>query len=140
MKIPILLSLLFCSVISNAQNLKLEEKYEERTVFLYGNQYMMAGEKLPKRSLPILLSEFPDSRSEYQLSRKWGTIGRIISLISVTLPLYGLYQYRQNNKDILPYGIASIGAAYLSIPFTVKGKKHLHKSVWLYNRNVLVKD
>lgn len=128
----------FTTLFAKAQYPGLERKYHEKTVFLYGNQYMRDDQKLPKSGLAILLNSYPDSKNEYALSKKWGTIGGLINASSIALSFYGLYQYKENGRDMLPYFVASIATAYLSVPFMKKGRKHLHKSVWLYNKNVLV--
>jgi hypothetical protein len=122
----------------DAQDTALAKKYEQKVVYLYGSNYLLDGQKLPKSGLSVLLRKYHDSKSELVASKKWGTIGTAISLVSIALPFYGLQQYRTRNKDIRPYFFASIAINYISTPFLRKSRRHLHKSIWLYNKNALI--
>jgi hypothetical protein len=121
-----------------AQDENLAKKYEQKTVFLYGSQYMLDGERLPTSGLKIILSKYTDSKDEYISARKWTTIGQVLSLASVGMSFYSLSQIRTNTRNSRNFFLASIVTTYVSMPFLKKGKKHLQKSVWLYNKNVLV--
>jgi hypothetical protein len=138
MKVLSYLLAMMSPLLVDAQDIALAKKYEEKVVFTYGSSYMLDGQRLPKSGLSVLLNKYNDSRSEFQSAKKWSSIGMVINLASAIIPIYGLYQYKNSNKDFKPYLIASFATAYISFPILSKGRKHLHKSIWLYNKNALI--
>ncbi|HEX8333544.1 MAG TPA: hypothetical protein VF622_13035 [Segetibacter sp.] len=137
MKLIPLLLIFLISVSVKAQDTSIAKKYVQRTVFLYGGNYMLDGERLPASGLKVLLNKYSESRTEYIAAKKWKTAARVLVFGSFGLNIYALSLLRDNNSNYKEFFIASLITQYISFPIGRQGKKHFDKSVWLYNKNAL---
>lgn len=143
-------TLLMITSVSNAQNTKTEcqTTYEQKTIFLNGSSgnYEKNGEN---KKIGVfgkqLKKEFDDAsieaKNEIELFQKKNKRAAILSGVvacaivsaAVVAPLVSIPVY----AGIISLGIISEGFA---IAYGIKSTKHLHKAIWLRNRDVLAKN
>lgn len=125
---------------ASGQDERIKEVYTRNVISFYGeNQFMRNNQVLRYKEVVPLLKSFPPSELEYSISHKKTTIADILLIpIAASIVLFVTESNRQN--DIV-YGYAIVGAGFLTTRrmFLDNGKKHLQKSVWLYNRDIMMK-
>jgi hypothetical protein len=106
-------------------------KYVKRTEKFYlNNQKLQVADLKPK------LTKYSSSAFEFKKYQKRATPGTIILLTGLTA---GVIAFTRLNKDthfFTPYTITLFAGDLIGIPLMISAKKHLRKSVTLYNMEI----
>jgi len=125
---------------SSAQDERIKEVYTKNVITFYGERQFLRNNQLLKyKEVVPLLKSFPASELEYSVAHKNNTMGRILAIPAFASIILFFTQSNRNNDPAWGFGIASIGFFGASELFLDKGHKHLQKSVWLYNRDIMIK-
>ncbi len=137
--------ILFCSIAFSiqAQNSiytdTLARKYDRNTIYLKNGSFEKDGQAMPyglfKINLRKELSASPMATHEYKRSRTNFWVGMGCSLASTVL-IFSSPQQGGIKKELFYSGI---GISLLSIPFTINAQNQLNRSIWLYNRDAIVR-
>jgi hypothetical protein len=141
----IFILLLFSSIpfASFAQNSiytdTLARKYDRMTIYLKNGGFEKDGQTIPygmfKMNLRKELTISPMALHEYKRSRTNFWVGMGCSITSTVLMLSSI-QSNGIKKELFYSGL---GMSLLSIPFSISAQNQLNRSVWLYNRDVIVR-
>jgi len=129
--------LLFLNIKSFSQDSSSVKKFEQRTLFQFGNRYEINGQKLKYGQLKAALNKFDDASLEYNLFHKRSVASGMLGLGGLIMEGIAFAVYKNNHQLANGLLIAAVSAFAISIPISISGKKHFQKSVWLYNRNVM---
>jgi hypothetical protein len=127
------------SAQSNAEYLK---KYNSKTIFYgKGNRFIL-DEKAQKigsfgKKLKPLLADNESATKELKIYRKKAKTGYFMSLTGVAMTVSGFLLAEKAEKVALPLYFGGIAVGLASLHFSINAPKHLNKSVWLYNRQIL---
>src|ERR1035437_9281794 len=97
-----LISLLIFILIGysvQSQDSSTLKKFEQRTLFDFGDGYQINGREINNKELKLLLNKYPDASAEYLLYRKKRRISKIAVLGTLSLDVAGLIIYK-NNKSL----------------------------------------
>lgn len=130
-----ILSLSYTSVFSQSPT-ELRDKYERETVYWNGNKLMKGDNKVKLKNFKLELLRYEDSRFTYQQYRKhdrqaWLWLGASVGGFIVAAAAND-----QTNSNIA-LGV-SFGSLIPMIIHMSKGENKLNKSIWYYNRDVLL--
>ena len=113
-------------------------KYDQRTIYQYGNKYMLNENLVNAKYLGDYLSKFDKSSLHFSQYKKLNRKAAIYRLLSLGVYVAGLSLIGRNND----LALAGVGTGLLlnfstAMPLSNTARKHLQKSIWLYNREVL---
>lgn len=140
----LILSLSFIFVQNmNAQT--AHEKYQEESIYLNNWNYVKNGQKYPIGFFSNLLGKelksSPNAYAEFKKFKKNRNISSLLLLGGFAVAI-GAASGVEEGEDIsnLRTGlfIGGLSAAIVSIPFTRKAIKNYHKSIWVYNGDLLL--
>lgn len=142
-RFSILVLLLFFTQSVEAQT--PHEKYQQESIYLSNWDYVKNGQKYPigffANQLGKELKSSPNAYAEFKKFKKNRNIGSLLALGGIAA-IYGAGMGVEEAEDIsvLRTGImiGGLAAAVISIPFSVKAGKSFHKSVWIYNGDLLL--
>lgn len=138
MKIALsLIVFLALSVCALGQIDSFASAYEQKTIFQYGERYTLNGQKLKFKEMENYLTKFNPSGSEYKQYKKFSTRAGFFSIAMIGSYIAALTQIDKNNKLAAGLMITGFAANLIAIPISTKARKHLQKSVWFYNRDIL---
>lgn len=136
----------FLGIIFSVQNISaqsLVKKYEKESIYLTSGGYVKGGEKhriiFSYRSMKKAMKGSLPARAEYQRyseKRGWAVGLSMVGLASVIAAL-GVEENVQLQRGLL---LGGLGVSIASVPLSVKSTNHLQKSVWLYNRDLLLPE
>ena len=138
MKYYLALTLSIIAFSVKAQYVELKEIYEKETIYLAGNgKFSLNGQIYKIKDLDMYTYKFPDASAEYDQYLKKLRNGALLNLLSLGLAVSAFTQIEKNEAVT----IALLGGSVISAVFTIRlanqSTRHLFKSVWLYNRDVL---
>lgn len=145
--IVVTLIMLLVVLVTTAQTVdtSLKTLYNQQTIYLVGNKYFKNGEK--KKSgifFQKLKKEFvnvsPDTEMEISLAVKNAKIANICSGTALILVYGGLFTLA-TLPEAVSLGAMTGGLVFLvpTIIYGISSQRHLAKSVWLCNRDILTK-
>jgi hypothetical protein len=143
--------LVFCSTLflsfssyAQAQSVRdsLIKAYEQGSIMLQNGRYVTNGESrslgFGQRNLGDVLKKSPLAYAEFEQFRKKRNTALGVYFAGLGVTVAGLILNRKN-EDALSGGliVGGLATTIISLPIMSKSTKHFHKSVWLYNRDVL---
>lgn len=136
----ILCLLLFWNLsVVSAQSLDLEGLYQKHVIAFYGdNKFLKDGHTLKVREAMVYFNQYPASKKSmegYLLHRGLATS---LNLVALGALVGSISQLTKNPRLALGLNGVALGAALVSIPFTIRSRKKLQRAVYDYNREVLV--
>ncbi len=129
------------SVSATCQDKKIGDLYTKNVITFYGqNGFMRNNQRLVFNEVKPLLKSFPASGLEYKQYHKNRTLSFAFFIPAVVSGVLYFTKRDNNNYNTYPagYGIASIGFLVTTSVFDQQAKKHLQRSVYLYNRDILI--
>ena len=113
-------------------------KYDQRTIYQYGKKYILNENPLKTRHLSDYLTKFNKSSVDFSRYKKLNRKAAAYGLLSLVLYVKGLSLIDTNND--LALGFAGTGLLLgfsTAVPISNRARKHLQRSIWLYNREVI---
>jgi len=124
--------LLIIKIPANAQS--PSDTIEMRKSFWHGSGAYINGKKISGTEVAALLVLNPESKTEFMKARKsylWGCIvwaaGAGVAIAAIA---------NKDKKSFGPTIIAGAAISTCSLPFLVKTRKHISRSISAYNRNL----
>jgi hypothetical protein len=120
----------------------LIKAYEQSSIMLQNGRYVINGESrnlgFGQRNLGDVLKKSPLAYAEFEQFRKKRNTALGVYFAGLGATVAGLLLNRKN-EDALSGGliVGGLATTIISLPILSKSTKHFHKSVWLYNRDVL---
>ncbi|RYY41688.1 MAG: hypothetical protein EOO08_00745 [Chitinophagaceae bacterium] len=102
-----------------------------------GDRFYLADHKLRPSELSTLLAAYPSSAYELKQYRKRATPGTLFLLTGITAGVIALTRLSKDKQFFTPYTITLFVGDAVGIPLMIAAKKHLKKSVRLYNTELL---
>ena len=118
------------------------EKYEQESIYLTSGGFVKGGKKhsalFTYRGLKKAMKGSLPARAEYQrYSEKRGwAIGLSLAGLTSVIVAAGVNDLQVQRGMLL----GGLGATIASIPLSVRSANHLQKSVWMYNRDLLLPE
>jgi hypothetical protein len=142
----VLFSTLFFSFSTKAQvnstRDSLIKAYEQGSIMLQNGRYVINGESFKigfmQRNIGETLKKSPLAFAEFELFKKTQNkaLGFYIAGLGTTIA--GIFVNEKTDKTLAGgLVLTGLGCLVVSFPIIAKSTKHFHKSVWLYNRDVL---
>jgi uncharacterized membrane protein len=126
------------SVAQNRDSIAIRRYYEENTIFWMGqNRYYKNNQSYPIKNLKEEFKFSKDASWEYDLYRKSSSKALIGLLATEVLAISSIIVKDRNTKIALLAG--SIVTLAISIPLSAKARKHFHRSIYYYNRDILLR-
>lgn len=125
--------LFLINTTANAQS--SSDTIETRSSFWRGTENFVNGKKIPPPEVGRLLKLFPESYDELIKARNAFVIGSSIWVAGAGVALIGILSKDKTSTG--PTIIAGAAIATGSIPFIIKSRKHLARSISLYNKSVM---
>ncbi len=102
-----------------------------------GSGYYVNGQKLRYKEMKPLFNKYPNASAEYSIYSRKATVSAVMFLGSLISEGIGLAVYKNNRKlsHILFNG--GVALQLIALPISVSGRNHLHRSIRLYNINVM---
>ena len=110
--------------------------YDTRTIYGYGDKYIMGGQQLPFRKLK---TEFgPGVTSDlYQQGRQDRAVSRLMSAGSLVAAVGSAVLSKDNRFASIALQVASVGLNLGSLRFSKKSTELVDRALWLRNKDVL---
>lgn len=120
-----------------SQSNSFASAYESKTIFQYGNSYLLNKQKVRYKELEGLLTKYDASGSEYKQYHRLSSQSGLLALLM--LGCYITAATQANKNEHLAAGLFAAGAIanIIAIPISGSARKHMQKAVWFYNRDVL---
>ena len=136
------LIILFCVILypaySQSGDLAIKKYYEENAIYWLGNyKYMKNSQKYPLKNLS---NEFKFSMEATALFNDFKKTNRLMVgclVLSTGFLLSAILVKDQRLK--LGFLGGSVVVAAFAIPLTLKFSRQINQSIWLYNRDILLK-
>jgi hypothetical protein len=136
--LPVILIIIAASQ-AFGQNEELKTIYNREAIGFYGDTRFMRGtEIMSRREVKSYLLKQSESAAEYRLFQKRKRVGNAIAILAGSVYASSFFLLGQNPDAAIGCMAGSVAVAAVAIPFQVKARKNLQKSVYLYNRDVLV--
>ncbi len=137
-----ILLLLTCLIIifqvSAQQGLK--ERYETKTVYPQSRFFQSKNGLIPPREFKAMLLKFDDSKWQFDEYKKDQKTGIWMGVLSLGVMVTGGAFLEENNG----LGIGLFAGAwipyFLSISKLSQARNHYNKSIWYYNRDILLEE
>lgn len=114
--------------------------YDENVIYLYGeNRYFKNGETFKLKKLDAEFQYSNNGYREYLKYQKKAVQGNRLMLFTLAAYVVAATQIRKNNVLAAGLGIAGFSANLVAIPVFGKSKKHLQRSVWLRNKDEIMR-
>lgn len=132
-----LLFFMLSNVFAQAQTLK---DYETKTIYLQTGTFIKDGVKKNmgffNNNLKKEMASVPTAAIAFQDYERTRNKSFIFSLVGLgTVLSAAFFEDNQNLQNSLLLG--GLGISIVSIPFSIKAGNQLHRSVWVYNRDVV---
>ena len=125
-------------IFLQAQDSLCLKKFEQRTLFDFGDGFQINGRGIGNKELKSLLNKYSDASAEFLLYWKKRRVSKIAVWGTVSLAIAGSIIHKSNKALGDAFMIAGTSLFVIDFPlFLLSGKKHFQKSVWLYNKNVM---
>ncbi|MEO6130786.1 MAG: hypothetical protein ABIQ02_02980 [Saprospiraceae bacterium] len=126
---------------SFAQNEKFKELYTKNVISYGYDGFIRNDVRLKYREVSPLLLSYPESAAEFNIYKKKHKIANLFlipALVTFLAPITGIAK----NDNGLGIGLwtASLCLSSTASIFNQEGKKHMQRSVWLYNRDILLQQ
>ena len=129
---------LSCAMAQNQDSVAIKKFYEENTIYWNGStKYIKNFQSYPLRKLKDEIQFSPDAIHAYKQYRRDYNITRATLLASGVLLLSGMLV--KDHEVKLGLLSCSIITTTVSIPFSLSSSKHLGRSIWLHNRDILLR-
>jgi len=136
------LIILFCMILypacSQSEDLAVKKYYEENAIYWLGNyKYMKNSQKYPLKNLS---NEFKFSMEATALFKDFKKTNRLMVgclILSTGFLISGIVVKEQQLK--LGFLAGSMVVATFAIPLSMKFSRQINQSIWLYNRDILLK-
>lgn len=138
-----ILSLLFF-FIQSAEAQTAHEKYQEESIYLSNFSYVKNGQKYPlgffQSKLGKELKSNTNAYTEFKKYKKNRNITSLLLIGGLTASFLGMSSAGDKPASNAELGlvIGGLAAYVVSIPFAFKAGKSYHKSVWIYNGDLLL--
>ena len=133
----ILCSVLFVTTImAFGQDVALRSSYESSVVYWKNNKLIQNGKKFKLKDFKSELQRFPDPMREYNAYKKQMNQGWLFYGLALASATSGLLVENQVYRCIS--GGVALGLLIPTIVKLSKGSNHLSKSLWYYNRDILL--
>ena len=140
-----ILSLLFFFV-QNLEAQTAHEKYQEESIYLSNFSYVKNGQKYPigffSSNLGKELKSNTNAYAEFKKYKKNRNLSSLLVIGGLTSFLIGSSSILSANEEPINTEIGlmlgGLAAYVVAIPFAVKAGKSYHKSVWIYNGDLLL--
>jgi len=138
MKYYLALTICIITFSAKAQYIELNEVYEKETIYFVGRgKFSLNGQTYKIKNLEEHIYKSPEAYDEYKQYMKKSGNGSLLSLLTLGLSLSSFAVIEKNSA----MSVALLGASVIPAVFAIRlgnqSSKHLYKSVWLYNRDVL---
>ena len=129
---------LFFGPILNAQQDKFLETYNRETIMGGVPPFMRDDKKINFKDVRPLLLKFNDSSAEFLAYKKKSTIANVLMIPAAIL--CGVLVSREDNDLNYPLALGCIGFGVTASIIKSQSNRHLQKSIWLYNRDILMES
>ncbi len=128
---------IFLSSSVHSQDSSALKKFEQRTIFQFGNRYWINEKPLRFKELKVELNKFNDASAEYHSFRKISKVSTLLSLGALIMEGTAIAISKHNKGLSNGLFIASGASLLISLPIAISARNHLQKAVWRYNKNVM---
>ena len=126
------------SLAQNKDSVAIRRYYEENAILWLGNyKYSKNNQSYPVKNLKEEFKFSRDASAEFVQYRK--NNGATITLIAVSGGLLVSAILAKDNRLKAGLLAGSVLSATISIPISFKAVKQLNRSVWFYNRDILLR-
>ena len=137
----ILFFVFIASLSAICQTDRIKEIYTQNVISVHGsNDFIRNDQFLKPKEAYSLLNGFDDSAFELTAYKKYRTTEKILVLPALGFLVAAMTTQKNDNSLTYIFVAASVSFAIANIVFSEKAEKHLHRSVWLYNRDVIAKQ
>jgi hypothetical protein len=119
-------------------SVRLMDVYNKE-VISYGTRYIRDNEKLKFREVETLLLKYPESSAEYSRYKKKRNLSRLIGLSTGIMASLIITNNDSDGAIQYVYAAGGIGLGVTGTILMRQSYSHLQNSLWLYNRDVLMK-
>jgi hypothetical protein len=124
-------------------NEELKSRYETETIYMRDARYVKNGITHRMGFMGNKMkNEFemsPEGLATFQKYRSQSQTGFSLAVLA-TAAMFGSMFLAEQNPGV---GLATLGAgvvlAGVSVPFSIKAQRNFHRSIWLRNRDVLIR-
>lgn len=128
----------WCAPAAQAQTRdSLLRLYDARTIYGYGDKYIMGGRQLPFRKLK---TEFgPGVTSDlYRQGRQDRAVSRVLGVAAVAALVGNIALGRDHRAGGIALLVAGVGLNLGSLRFSKKSTELVDRALWLRNKDVLL--
>ncbi|WP_223649572.1 hypothetical protein [Hymenobacter psoromatis] len=111
--------------------------YDSRTIYGYGDKYIMGGKQLPFRKLK---TEFISGVTNdlYRQGRHDRVVSRVLSITSVAALVGSVVLNKNARAGSIALQVVGIGLNFSSLRFNKKSTELVDRALWLRNKDVLL--
>jgi len=128
------------SLSALCQTDRIKEIYTENVISVYDFRHFIRNDQIlkPKEVFP-LFNNFEDSAFEFREFRKNRTTGKILMLPALGF-IAAMFVTNEDPSLALGFGAAGVAFSITSGVFSRKATKHFYRSLYLYNRDIMVQQ
>ena len=121
-----------------AQPEDLRTYYDREAISFFGDsRFLKNRQELSRKQVKPLLMSYEESARAYRLFSKTKKIGNALLIPAAGLYVGSFFVLPNNQKAAFWGLVGSVAVVCISIPFQNDAKKHLQRSVHMYNREIL---
>lgn len=110
--------------------------YDTRTIYGYGDKYIMGGKQLPFRQLKTQF--YPGVTNDlYRQGRHDRVVSRLLSITSVAALVGSVVLSKNEQAASIALQVVGIGLNFGSLRFSKKSTELVDRALWQRNRDVL---
>lgn len=124
---------------ANAQQVDLEGLYQKHVIAFYGeNKFLKDGHTIRIREAMVYFNQYPGSKKAMEGYLFHKGLATSLNIVAVGALVGAISQLNKNPRLSLGLNGIALGAALVSVPFTIRSRKKLQRTLYDYNREVLV--
>ncbi|TDN38881.1 hypothetical protein E4631_21545 [Hymenobacter sp. UV11] len=110
--------------------------YDTRTIYGYGDKYILGGRQLPFRQLKTQFS-LGVTNDLYRQGRQDRVVSRLLGITSVAALVGGAVLSKNERAGSIALQVVGIGLNFGSLRFSKKSTELVDRALWLRNKDVL---
>jgi hypothetical protein len=135
--ILLLMILPICCIAKSQDTTKATLHVDTIKYVTKSEKFYLNNKKLQVGDMKPMLLKYNSSAFEFKQYQKRATPGTIILLTGLTSGVIALTRLNKDKQFFTPYTITLFAGDLIGIPLMIWAKKHLRKSVRLYNKEIL---
>lgn len=127
---------------ANSTRDSLIKAYEQGSIMLQNGRYVINGESFRmgfgQRKMGETLKKSPLAYAEFELFKKSQSKALGFYIVGLSAIVAGLFINKKTDRDLAGgLVVGGLVSTIISLPIIAKSTKHFHRSIWIYNRDVL---